>query len=403
MNTAICLYFQVHQPFRLRRDYSFFSIGPDHQYEDHYLNKKIMRKVAQNCYLPMNELVLQLIKKHGNDFKLTYSISGLALEQFALYTPEVIESFEALVSTGNVELLSETYYHSLAFIKSPDEFIEQIKMHRQKIQKIFQITPTVFRNTELIYNNDIASIAEKMGFQGIIAEGCEQLLGQKKANYVYRPSNCKKIKLLLKNPHLSDDISFRFSNKHWKHYPLTTQKYYNWIKKAGNQADVINLCMDYETFGEHQSKETGIFNFFKELPQKILSEKKFIFMTPSQIIQEYPPKGTINAPEYTSWADSSKDLSAWLGNPMQNSAFNFCYSLEKMVKKSRNYHLLHKWRKLLSSDHTYYTCTKQDNDGDIHNYFNPYGSPHNAFLIYTNVLNDLKLVLEKENEGNSSF
>ncbi|MEI8345861.1 MAG: glycoside hydrolase family 57 protein [Pseudomonadota bacterium] len=394
MKTSICFYFQVHQPFRLRKNYSFFCIGTDHFYEDHEVNQAIMQKVANNCYLPANRMMLDLIKKHQGKFRISYSISGLALEQFELYAPEVLDSFKELVKTGCVEIINETFYHSLAILKSEEEFKEQILLHRQKIKDLFDVTPTTFRNTELIYNNHLAKIVEDLGYDVILAEGTERVLHWRSPNFVYIPYTCEKLKVLFKNYKLSDDIAFRFSNRGWSEYPLTVDKYLTWIDQiAQRQGEVINLFMDYETFGEHQWKDSGIFDFMEKLPGKILENPDYNFLTPKEVAQTYEAMETVDVHNFTSWADSNRDLSAWVGNPLQDSALDLAYSLEEQVKKIGDPELLHTWRKLLCSDHNYYACTKWSNDGDVHNYFNPYDTPYDAFLVYANVLSDFRLTL----------
>lgn len=400
MTPIICFYFQVHQPFRLRKDFSFFDIGSQspERYEDEEENKTIMKKVAKNCYLPMNALLKELILASHGKFKVAFSISGLALEQFALYAPEALESFQDLVKTGQVELLAESYYHSLSSILSPKEFEEQVRLHKEAIEKYFGVTPTTFRNTELVYNNEIAALAEKMGYKLILGEGSDKNLLGRSPNFLYRPEHLEHIKLLLKNFTLSDDIAFRFSNKHWEEYPLTVAKYTQWLENATRmkKGEVLNLFMDYETFGEHQSLTTGIFDFFQELILTLLKEEKFIFKTPSEVADSLSVKDKLDAPHTSSWADSERDLSAWMGNPMQEAANEFAYSLEKLAKDSHDPALIHLWRKMLASDHAYYLSTKGQNDGDVHNYFRPYASAHDAFIIYSNILNDFKIVLENQ-------
>lgn len=395
MTVSVCFYFQVHQPFRLRKDYHFFSIGPDHNYEDYEANKNILLKVANKCYLPTNQLMLDLIKKHQGRFKISYSISGLALEQFELYAPHVLDSFKALVDTGHVELINETYYHSLSFLKSKEEFREQVWAHRDKIQKLFGVTPTTFRNTELIYNNEIAMEVEKMGFDTILAEGVDRVLGWRSPNFIYNPITAPNLKLLLKNYRLSDDVAFRFSNRGWDEYPLTADRFARWVHAVAGNGETVNLFMDYETFGEHQWADTGIFEFLKVLPDKIFAHPDFLFQTPSEVAKNYNSVGSLDIHNYISWADTDRDLSAWLGNPLQDSALDLAYSMEGPIKSSGDINLIHTWRKLLTSDHYYYACTKWFNDGDVHKYFNPYDTPYDAYMVYINVLNDLKLTLRE--------
>lgn len=392
---SVCFYFQVHQPFRLRTDYNFFCIGRDHAYEDEKTNREVIRKVSDKCYLPANRIMLDLIRKHKGRFRISYSISGVCLEQFEKYAPEVIESFQELVATGCVELLNETYYHSLAFNFSRREFHAQVHAHREKIRKLFGVTPVVFRNTELIYNNDIAVEVEKMGFKAVLAEGANQILGWHSPNYVYQPEPCANTHLLLKNYRLSDDLAFRFSDKNWNQWPLGADKYASWIHKIAGSGEVVNLFMDYETFGEHQWAGTGIFDFLSELPEKVLAHPDFRFQTPSEVIASCQPVAKLNVPYFISWADVERDLTAWMGNSLQDSSLQMAYSLEEPVLKSGNAGLIHTWRKLLTSDHFYYMCTKWFSDGDVHKYFNPYTSPYDAYVVYINVLNDIKETLKQ--------
>ena len=393
---AICFYFQVHQPYRVRSDYSFFNIGPDKKYWDDKKNKEILKKVSMKCYLPTNIILMDLIKRYGSKFKVSFSFSGIILEQFEKYAPETLESFKALVKTGNVELLCETYYHSLASIKSKKEFVDQVNKHKQKIENVFGITPTTFRNTELIFNNQIAKWAHELGFKTIITEGVERVLKWRKPNFVYKAKNLPDLNLLLKNYKLSDDIAFRFSNKNWKGYPLTAKKYSKWLTQIGNKSDVINLFMDYETFGEHQWEDSGIFQFLKDLPGEILKDNDdYSFMTPTDIINQFKDIGELDIPDYISWADKERDISAWLGNDMQTALADYLYSMEDTVLNSESDELIDEWRKLQTSDHYYYVSTKNMGDGDIHNYFSPYASPHEAFMLMTNVMNDFKFRLDQ--------
>ncbi len=381
---SVCFYFQVHQPYRIRK-YSVFDIGKNSDYFDNALNARIMRKVAKKCYLPTNNLMLSLINKHQGKFKIAYSITGTALEQFEKYAPDVLESFRELAKTGHVEFLSETYYHSLAFFYSKDEFKEQLRMHRQKIRELFGQSPKIFRNTELIYNNELAHHIEKLGYKGILAEGADHILGWRSPNYVYKAKTTENLKLLLKNYKLSDDIAFRFSNKGWEEHPLTTEKFVSWVEAA--EGKTINLFMDYETFGEHQWEDTGIFNFLKHLPEELL-RRHIRFRTPSETAEDIPVS-ELDIHHPVSWADIERDLSAWLGNKMQNAAIHELYALENSIKKSGDKKLLDSWRKLQTSDHFYYMCTKWFADGDVHKYFNPYDSPYDSYVGFMNILNDI--------------
>ena len=378
---SLCFYFQVHQPYRLRH-YSFFDIGKDHFYEDAEANRSIMEKVAGKCYLPMNELLLKLIRRENGRFKVAFSISGVALEQFAQYKPEVIDSFRRLVNTGCVELLSETYAHSLASLYDLEEFAEQVKLHDRMIGDCFGVTPEVFRNTELIYRNDIAAVVEKMGYKAMLTEGADHILGWRSPNFMYQPSNCTRLRLLLKNYRLSDDIAFRFSNRDWKEWPLTVEKFVRWIHAVNGSGELINLFMDYETFGEHQWAETGIFDFMESLPDALLANPDFDFVTPSEAAARFQPIAKIDVPDAISWADAERDLTAWIGNDMERDAIESVYALHNKVKASGDEGLMRTWRRLQTSDHFYYMCTKWFSDGDVHKYFNPYGTPYDLSLIH---------------------
>ena len=395
MKTAVCFYFQVHQPFRLRKDYDFFSIGKNHNFIDHTSNRQIMEKIAKNCYLPANKVLLEAIKKNPGKINISFSISGTALEQFELYTPEVLESFQELAQTGNVEFLAETWHHSLASVLSENEFVEQVKLHRDKIQKVFGQKPTTFRNTELIYNNRIATIAEQLGFTATLAEGVDKMLGWRSPNFIYTPKDTN-IALLLKNYKLSDEIAFRFSNKFWRKKPLTAAEYMTYLEKlSSKKVPYIGLFMDYETFGEHHRKEDGILSLLAELMNLLSKNDSMELATPKEVARTRRSMGELDIPEYTSWADRERDLSAWLGNSMQNSTAKLLYSMEKDIKTSKNEELIRDWRRLLTSDHNYYACTKYYGDGAVHNYFSPYNSPHDAFMIYANAINDVKIRLER--------
>ncbi len=385
---SICFYFQVHQPLRLRH-YTVFD--KNDKYFDDYKNASICRKVANKCYLPANQLLLDIIRKFEGRFKITYSITGVLLEQLLSFSPEVMSTFDALAETGCVEFLAETYYHSLSFLYSRDEFIEQVKKHAETIEHFFGQKPRVFRNTELIYNNDLAALVESMGnFDAIITEGADQILGFRSPNFVYRPKGCSKLKLLLKNYSLSDDIAFRFSNRDWSQWPLTADKFARWINDVNGNGNVVNLFMDYETFGEHQWEDTGIFDFMRHLPEQILKYPDNDFKTPSEIVQCYEAVDTIDVPHLISWADIERDLSAWLGNAMQSNAIHELYQLEKKIKKVGDEKIIADWRKLQTSDHFYYMCTKYFADGDVHKYFNPYDSPYDSYINFMNVLNNLQ-------------
>jgi len=384
---SVCFYFQIHQPFRLRR-YSVFDTEPT--YFDEYKNAEICRKVAQKCYLPANRLVLDMIRRFGKDFSCSYSITGVALEQLLKWAPEVVDTFRALVDTGQVELLAETYYHSLAFLYSRDEFRDQVAAHSARMFETFGVRPRVFRNTELIYNNDLGHYLQNMGFLGVCAEGADHILGYRSPNFVYRPIGADRIALMLKNYRLSDDIAFRFSDRNWKEWPLTAEKFAGWVNQVNGNGFLINLFMDYETFGEHQWADSGIFDFLYHLPEQVLKHADNNFMTLSRAIQTYAPVGELDIPHMVSWADVERDLSAWLGNAMQSNALHELYRLEEPVKASKDGQLLHDWRRLQTSDHFYYMCTKWFADGDVHKYFNPYESPYDSYINFMNVLDNVR-------------
>ncbi len=382
--TSVCFYFQVHQPIRLRK-YQVFDIGKNHDYFDSAKNKEIIEKIARKCYLPANNLMLNLIKRTGNRFKIAYSITGTALEQLEEYAPSVIESFQRLADTGNVEFLSETYYHTLAFLYSKKEFVEQIKMHKKEIRELFGQKPSIFRNTELVYNNELGKFIEGLGYKGILAEGWDPILEWRSPNFIYRPPRSR-IKLILKNYRLSDDIAFRFSNRTWSEWPLTAEKFASWISIIQGQS--VNLFMDYETFGEHQWEDSGIFHFMERLPFELMKHS-IDFKMPGELA-ELEPVAELSFPHIVSWADIERDLSAWLGNKMQQSALYELYKLENQIKTSGDKKLIDEWRKLQTSDHYYYMCIKYFADGDVHKYFNPYDTPYDSYLAFMNILNDIR-------------
>ena len=380
------------------RKYRVFDVGQNSSYFNDESgtsldNKAIIEKVARKCYLPANAVLLENIKNNP-EFKASFSISGVALEQFEKYKPEVIDSFKALIDTGNVELLSETYHHSLSSIYNEEEFINQVGLHRKKIHDLFGVTPNIFRNTELIYSNDIAKMAEKMGYRGILAEGADGVLGWRSPAFVYKPTGTDNIKLLLKHYRLSDDVAFRFSQRSWEGWPLTAPKFADWVSSHNGNGDTINLFMDYETFGEHQWEDTGIFEFLKYLPGEILKNPDNSFATPSEIIDRYEVKGELDVPYNVSWADTERDLSAWMSNDLQREALDTVYALGKEIIHIDDPELIEDWRRLQTSDHFYYMCTKWWNDGDVHKYFSPYESPYEAFIAYMNVMQDLRLRLD---------
>jgi len=370
------------------RHYTVFD--RDERYFDDYKNASVCRKVANKCYLPANRLLLDIIRRFEGRFRIAYSITGVLLEQLQQYCPEVMSTFDALAETGCVEFLAETYYHSLSFLYSHDEFVEQVNKHTETIESLFGQKPRVFRNTELIYNNELAGLIESMdSFEAIITEGADHILDTRSPNFIYRPKGCGKLKLLLKNYSLSDDIAFRFSNRDWSQWPLTADKFARWINDVNGNGYVVNLFMDYETFGEHQWADTGIFNFMRHLPEQILRHPDNNFKTPSEVTQSYQPVDAIDVPHLISWADTERDLSAWLGNAMQSNAIHELYRLEEKIKRAGNEKIIADWRKLQTSDHFYYMCTKYFADGDVHKYFNPYDSPYDSYINFMNILDNL--------------
>ena len=392
MKKSICLYFQVHQPNRLRQ-YRFFDIGKNSHYYDDFTNRTILRRIAQKCYLPMNELLLQQIEEQKGAFKVAFSITGTALERFDRYCPEVLDSFKKLAATGCVEFLSETYYHSLSSLASESEFKHQVAKHKEAIEKYFGVTPTTFRNTELIYSDSIANMVGDLGFKTILTEGAKHVLGWQSPNYLYKATTKKNQKLLLRNSGLSDDIAFRFSNKGWENWPLTTDKFVSWLKSG--DGEIVNLFMDYETFGEHQAASTGIFDFMKYLPAAVLADGEFEFVTPARAARKHKPVAPLCIPDAISWADEERDTSAWLGNELQNEAFNKLYSLSEKLAILNDAELWSDFGHLQESDHFYYMCTKYFSDGAVHKYFNPYDTPFEAFINYMNVLSDFMLRVDQ--------
>ena len=390
MKKSICLYFQVHQPARLRL-YRFFDIGKDSHYYDDFANRTILRRVAQKCYLPMNALLLELIEAQKGKFKVAFSISGTVLEQFDRYAPEVIDSFRKLAQTGCVEFLSETYYHSLASLASESEFKHQVAKHKAAIEHYFGVTPKTFRNTELIYSDAIGEMVYEMGFKTMLTEGAKHVLGWKSPNFVYSGVLAPKLRLLLKNSALSDDIAFRFSDRGWSDWPLTGEKYLSWVKAAAENEEIINLFMDYETFGEHQKVSSGIFDFMRYFPEEVIRDGEFEFVTPSQAAKKHNPVGDLDVMDPISWADEERDVTAWLGNELQNDAFNKLYDQVEKLSLLDDEGLWADFGHLQESDHFYYMCTKFFSDGAVHKYFNPYDTPYEAFINYMNVLSDFIL------------
>lgn len=388
MKKSICLYFQVHQPTRLRL-YRFFDIGKDSHYFDDYTNRTILKRVAQKCYLPMNALLLEAIRKNKGHFKVAFSISGSALEQFDRYAPEVIDSFRELAATGCVEFLNETYYHSLAALGSEQEFEHQVLKHKAAVEQYIGVTPKSFRNTELIYSDAIGAKVREMGFTTMLTEGARHIMAWKSPNFIYNNDYKEDLKLLLRNYSLSDDIAFRFSDTNWQEWPLTAEKYIGWLKAA--EGEIVNLFMDYETFGEHQSSFSGLFDFMKAFADQASSDKDLRFVSPTEAASKHKSVGDLSVPQPISWADEERDLTAWLGNELQQDAFKKLYNLEEKLSILNDPDLWADYGHLQESDHVYYMCTKFFSDGEVHQRFNPYNTPYEAFINYMNVLSDFTI------------
>jgi alpha-amylase len=392
---SVCLHFHVHQP-RWLRHYTFFDINHDHVYEDTERNLHILNKLSEKCYIPANNIMLNLIKKYKGDFRIAFSITGILLDQFEKHRSDVLDGFKRIADTGCAELVNETYHHSLAFLFSIQEFKEQVMLHKKKIKALFGQTPKTFRHTELIYNGDLTRIIEKMGYNVMLAKGADKVLGWRSPGYVYQPAGCKKLKLLFRNHRLSDDIAVRFSDSKWSEYPLTAAKYAHWIHRINDAGDVVNLFMDYETLGEHQNEETGIFEFIRQLPREIMKHSKFRFQTPSEIAGDYKPAAQLDSTNFISRADVERDLSTWLGNTLQKDAANTLYGMESKVRSRKDGMFLNAWRMLQASDHFYYMHTGWPADEDAHKDSNPYGSPYDAYINYMNIIDDFSGFLGKK-------
>ena len=390
----VCLYFQVHQPNRLI-PYDFFRIGEHAFYEDDGLNGEVLSKVSEKCYLPANAIFQKAIEDSKGRFRMALSISGTVIEQMAHHRPDVLKSFQDLVATGNVELLAETYYHSLAILHSKKEFERQVDKHLEILEDTFHVRPRVFRNTELIYNNAIAAQAETMGFDGILAEGVPWVLNGQSPNHLYRAPHVSQLKTILRNVGLSDDLGFRFSDKTWSEYPLSPEKFAGWLAKA--PGDVVNLFLDYETIGEHQWKDTGIFDFWSALPEAVL-DQDIKWLTPGEIVDIFRASKEYDCHWPTSWADAERDLSAWTGNVMQQEAIAKIHRLEEEVLAAKDPDLAHVWAKMQTSDHFYWMSTKGGTDGSVHQYFSPYGSPYDGYIYFMNALADLQIRLKRLRE-----
>jgi alpha-amylase len=391
---SVCFFFQVHQPYRLRT-YRFFDIGDNHHYYDEYLNRSIINRVAERCYIPMNNLLIGLIHKYGDKFRVSLSITGTAIDQMQQYAPAALKSFQELVATGNVELLAETYSHTLASLKNEEEFKSQVTKHCDKIEELFGQRPTSFLNTEMIYDDEIGKSVADMGFKVMLTEGAKHILGWKSPNYLYCNAINPRLKVLLRNYRLSDDVAFRFSERKWNEWPLTADKYANWLKDVGDNQETVNVFVDYETFGEHQWSSTGIFDFMKALPAAVFKTTDFVFSTPAEVANKLQPISAIHVPQPISWADEERDTTAWLGNDLQDEAFDSLYSITEKIKNVEDLSILRDWQYLQTSDHFYYMCTKWFTDGEVHKYFNPYPSPYEAFMNYMNVLSDLMIRIDR--------
>ena len=390
---AICFYFQIHQPFRLKR-YRFFDIGNDHYYYDDFSNDDIVTRIAQRSYMPAAEALLGMLEKNPQ-FRCALSITGVALEQCEQYVPEFIDLLKKLVATGRVEILAETYAHSLSSLIDPEEFESQVKVHDDKIQELFGVKPKVLRNTELVYCDELAPQILAMGYKGVITEGAKHILGWKSPNYVYSAASAPKLKILLRNAKLSDDIAKRFSNPDWDEYPLTADKYIDWIANTPADEQIVNLFMNLETFGEFQARESGIFQFLEALPY-FAKERGVEFWTPTDAVTKLKAVGELSIMHPISWTDESRDTSAWLGNKLQNEAFQKLYSVAERVRLCDDRRLKQDWYYLQAADHLFYMATKHFADGAAHSNCSPYETPFQAFTNYMNVLSDFIVRVEEQ-------
>lgn len=392
---TICLYFQIHQPLRLKT-YRFFSMGKDHNYLDEAANRSIMQKVARLCYLPMNELLLKTIKEQEGKFKVSFSISGTAIEQFRSYAPQVLASFKELAKTGCVEFLAETYSKTLSSLCDMDEFEKQVKMHSDLMKKEFGQKPTAFCNTALIFSDQIADKVSQMGYKTMLTEGAKHVLGWKSPNFIYAGGEDQKLHLLLRNYKLSDDIAFRFNDMSWNEWPLTAEKYVDLLNSEETPGEVVNIFMDYETFGERLAADSGIFDFMAALPSKALESGQLCFDTVTETSAKYQPVAILSSNYPMSWADEERDITAWLGNELQQEAFDKLYAQKDKIKAIANSDFDYTWDFLQAADHFYYMATKWFSTGDSMNYYNPYGSAYEAFINYMNVLSDFIIEIDKQ-------
>lgn len=389
---ALCFYFQVHQPFRIKH-YRIRQIGSHTNYFNDALNESVFHKVATNCYWPAGELIFSLLKKFPQDFSVTFSLSGTFLEQCERFEPALLDLYKRIFECPNADILCETSHHSLAVLKDTEEFSKQVKIQRKRLKSLFQREPVAFRNTELIYSDFIGEKVADLGFKGCLHEGWDPIIPEGwNAHHLFGHPTRDSLKLLPKSYHLSDDIAFRFSDRGWASWPLTADKYINWLERLQDgKHEFIGLFMDYETFGEHQWKETGIFEFFSHLVEGIIRHQNFEFTSVTQALERFPARGVLHAPTPLSWADSERDITAWLGNSLQEEAFTKVYALKKLVHQTFDIGLLEEWRKLQTSDHFYYICIKYSHDGDVHKYFSPFSSPYDAYLDFMNILHDFEI------------
>ena len=388
MKKSICIYFQIHHPERLRK-YQFFDIGKKHNYFDNYANRSELEDLAEHCYLPANALLLELIKKYEGKFKVAFSITGSAIDQLEMHTPEVIRSFQELAATGCVEFLAETYSHSLASLsEDTDEFEQQVKRHSNTIKQLFGKKPVTFRNTSLIYSDKIGERVAKLGFKTMLTDGAKHVLGWKSPNFVYKNALNENLNLLLKNSKLSDDIATHFSDRNWSEYPLSSEKYASWVESSLQDTDVLNLFMNYEVIGYYNNAQSGIFDFLRYFIKNISANPNYQFLLPKEVAKKHPAKGVLPVPYPISWTDEERDITSWLGNELQKEAFNKLFAIQPLVRKKKNAELIEDYSRLQASEHFYFMRTKLFSGTDYHKYLHPYDSPYEAFINYMNVLSD---------------
>lgn len=388
MTTSVVLYFHVHQPYRLKL-YSYFDIGRERAYFDDRLNEKIVRRVAERSYIPVTQLLRRAVDATDGRFRCAFSITGTVIEQLERWAPDALRSFQDLVATRAAEVVAETSHHSLAAYGDLDEFRAQVASHADRIASVFGSRPTSFRNTELVFDDGVARAVEGLGFEALLGEGADRLLRRRSTHLVRRPLGCERLGLLLRDYRRSDDIAFRFADRARRGDPLTAAEFAASLNALPRRAQVACLFMDFETAGEHQHADSGILRFFEALPAAVLAHRRLAFATPTEAVRLHPAQGEISAPDPVSWADQERDLTAWLGNDMQRSAHDALYEILPVVRRSADAELLDAWRRLSTSDHVYYMCTKWFSDGDVHKYFSPYDTPHAAFVAFMNAVDDL--------------